>query len=134
MNSTAEKHDDTPDRTLPQFRTDSAALHPGQQTSFSLDSGIETDDQASANANHNTPATDGTTDSASAPSLVEAQLAEEQELTPDVRNSLLRIAERRRDRLIDFLTGARQRLGYRERHVRGPAASWLCCTMDWTRN
>ena len=98
MDSTPEKRDDQPDRTLPQFRTDSATVYPNEQTNSSLDSGIDTGDQTSSNAKHDDPATDSTTDSLSAPPLVEAQLAEEQELTPDVRISPIRIPRRRKRR------------------------------------
>ena len=85
MESTTEKLDDQPHRSLPQFRTDSATLYTSDQANSSLDSGIETGDQSSSSANHDASATNGTTDSSSAPSFMEAQLAEEQELTPDVR-------------------------------------------------
>lgn len=107
MDSTAETKDDQPDRTLPQPLPDSTAVYENPQTNSSLDSGIETGDQTDSNANYEAPATNATTDSSNAPPLVEAQLAEEQELTPDVRARRLRNPMRHRGRLIDFLTGAR---------------------------
>lgn len=121
MPTVIDHEEDQFDPTMPQFRADSAAAtvtateprndaapgevdahRPHLQHNVSLDSGIDTDGQASNEATR-----DGSTEndvayanptsqnSADPHSLAQAQLAEEQELTPDVRRIPLRPRRRR---------------------------------------
>jgi hypothetical protein len=119
MDSAGEKRDDPgteqPDRTLPldSHTTDvnptnpredageaapdnAAAVYPHHQANSSLDSGIETEYQTDANldaVSANGTAGSWTAQQGAAPPM-EAQFAEEQELTPDVR----RVPKRHRRR------------------------------------
>ena len=142
------KQDEQPHQTLPQVQADSAtptintnglnagsdaapedasAVHPHQETNFPHDSGIDTDSMQSRHDSTETIFLDQPSIAATA-ALTGFQFAEEQDLTPDVRRIPKQSRQRRRkvvgvEQRYDFdcLTGARQRLGYRERRVRAIA-------------
>lgn len=143
METSDQRPDEHPDSTLPQFRAnnatttvdtnvpsseaapkDATAVYPQQYANASLDSGIDAGPERVASAGNGGSSQPGES------AVMDPQLAEEQNLTPDVRRVPKRRRRRKascrhigREQRYDFdLTGARQRFGYRERRVRSPAA------------
>lgn len=97
MDPTAERGDDQPDPAEPR-QDNGATEHIVQQTSPSLNPQFETDNPPSSTANHDIPDTNGATDAVSALPQQQAQLAEEQDLTPDVRVPFPCVLKHRRRR------------------------------------